>query len=40
MMSSTGFVEEPQRKFRNRKEDPYGCSKALPQQRLQGEPAL
>ena len=27
-------------KFRNRKEDPYGCSKALSQQRLQIEPAL
>ena len=39
-MSSTGFVEEFQRKSRNQKEDLYGCSKALPQQRLQVEPAL
>ena len=38
--SSTGFVEEHQRKSRNRKEDPYGCSKAVSQQRLQDEPAL
>src|SRR5262245_34355027 len=38
--SSTGSVEEPQRKSCNRKENLYGCSKALPQQRLQVEPAL
>ncbi len=31
--SSTGFVEEPQRECRN-KEDPYGCSKTVSQQRL------
>jgi len=38
--SSTGSVEEPQRKSCNRKENPYGRSKALSQQRLQDEPAL
>src|SRR5262245_37793190 len=38
--SSTGFVEEFQRRFRNRKEDPYGCSKAVSQQGLQDVPAL
>ena len=27
--SSTGFVEDRQREFRNRKEDPCGCSKDL-----------